>query len=102
MLRQPREQSWLPNEQGYAAADTGFDQPSVPASDSASVFCTCFLHCCGMGLSLDPQCTASWLSAFASETRSAFQKQVNQREIAQVCVRVFVCICACICTYGYK
>ena len=32
---QPREHSWLPNEEGYATADTGSDQPSVPASVSA-------------------------------------------------------------------
>ena len=35
---QPREHSWLPNEEGYATADTGSDQPSVPASVSASAF----------------------------------------------------------------
>ena len=29
---QPREHSWLPNEEGYATADTGSDQPSVSAS----------------------------------------------------------------------
>ena len=29
---QPREHSWLPNEEGHATADTGSDQPSVPAS----------------------------------------------------------------------
>ena len=34
---QPREHSWLPNEEGYATADTGSDQPSVPASLFASV-----------------------------------------------------------------
>ena len=28
----PREHSWLLNEEGYATADTGSDQPSVPAS----------------------------------------------------------------------
>ena len=28
---QPREHSWLPNEEGCATADTGSDQPSVPA-----------------------------------------------------------------------
>ena len=34
---QPREHSWLPNEEGYATADIGSDQPSVPASLFASV-----------------------------------------------------------------
>ena len=28
---QPREHSWFPKEEGHATADTGSDQPRVPA-----------------------------------------------------------------------
>ena len=52
----------MPNEEGYATADTGSDQPSVPASDSAGLVCKCFLHCYGMGLRIEPNCAAGWLS----------------------------------------
>ena len=52
---QPREHSWLRNEEGFATADTGSDQPSVPARHFASVVCKCFLQCHGLGLSLEPR-----------------------------------------------
>ena len=82
--------SWLPNERGYATADTGSDLASVPANDSASVSAL-------LRHGAKPR-TPNMLpsgSIFASKSRSVCCEQINQREGL---ARVWVGVCWGACT----
>ena len=73
---QPREHSWLPNEEGYATTDMESDQLHVPAS---------FL-CYGTWLTQEPPCrfqtTCVQFSRFARFSQSDFPMSIEDERAA--------------------